>query len=95
MLVHTAHLTCRPDVVAQFKERLLRHAATSLEREPGCHRFAIHQDRGEPTRFLLVEHYSDEAALRHHHGSDHFLQFREDTKDWVVQRDWWFWDPLN
>lgn len=95
MLVHTAYLTCRPDVVEAFEERLLRHARLTLEREPGCHLFAVHRDRDEPTRFLLVEHYTDEAALHEHHTSEHFLQFRADTQDWVVKREWWFWDPLN
>jgi quinol monooxygenase YgiN len=95
MLVHTAHLTCRREVVEVFKERLLRHARTTREAEPDCHLFAVHQDRGEPTRFLLVEHYTDEVALEGHHGSPHFLQFREDTKDWVAHREWWFWTQLN
>lgn len=95
MLVHTAYLTCRPDAVELFKERLLRHARHTREVEPDCHLFAIHQDLSEPTRFLLVEHYTDDEALGRHHQSPHFLAFREDTKDWIVKRDWWFWAPLN
>jgi len=95
MLVHTAHLTCDPQHLDAFKARLLRHAQITRDAEPGCHLFAIHQDREEPTCFLLIEHYTDEAALQHHREAAHFLQFREDTKDWVVKREWWFWDPLN
>lgn len=95
MLVHTAYLTCRPDIVDAFRERLLRHARTTRDVEPGCHLFAVHQDRDEPTRFLLVEHYTDDAALEAHRAAPHYHQFREDTKDWVVKREWWFWDPLN
>lgn len=94
MLVHTAHLTCRPDVIDAFEARLLCHARTTREAEPDCHLFAVHQDRDHPARFLLVEHYTDRAALDRHHASPHFLRFREDTKDWVVKREWWFWDPL-
>ena len=41
--------------------RLLRHAAISLDREPGCHRFDIQQECNDPTLFLLVEEYADEA----------------------------------
>lgn len=93
--IHTAHLTCRPDAVDAFRERLLRHARITLQRETGCLRFLIHQDRQEPTRFLLVEHYTDESALRHHHGTDHFLEFRADTRAWVVDRQWWFWEALD
>ena len=95
MLVHTAHLTCRPGVVEAFRARLLRHAATTREAEAGCHLFAVHQDRDEPTRFLLVEHYTDDAALGAHRQSPHYRRFRKDTADWVVGRAWWFWNALN
>lgn len=93
---HTAHLKVRPDVVAPFRDRLLRHARTSLDREPGaCHRFDIHQDRNDPTLFLLIEAYADDAAFEAHRTSPHYLQFREDVKDWVVERTWWYWDKLG
>ena len=95
MIVHTAYLTCRPDAIDAFKARLLRHAEITTQAEEGCLLFAVHQDRDEPARFLLVEHYDDENALEHHRQAPHYLQFREDTRDWVVKREWWFWDPLN
>jgi quinol monooxygenase YgiN len=95
MLVHTAHLVCRADVVEAFKKRLLRHARTTLETEQGCHRFDVHQDRSEPTRFLLIEHYADESALEAHRKAPHYLEFRKDTEDWVVGREWWFWEALG
>ena len=44
MLIHTAHLVCRPDVVEAFRERLSRHAQASVEREEGCHLFDVHQE---------------------------------------------------
>jgi hypothetical protein len=44
--------------------------------------------------FLLIEVYADEAALDAHRKSSHYLQFREDVKDWVVERTWWFWEKL-
>jgi quinol monooxygenase YgiN len=42
--------------------------------------------------FLLIEVYADDAALEAHRKSAHYLQFREDVNDWVVERKWWFWD---
>ena len=95
MLVHTAHLTCRPDIVEAFRARLLRHAAITLAAESGCAKFDVHQDRDEPTRFFLLEHYADDAALQVHRNSPHYRAFREDTKDWVVDRKWWFWSTLS
>ncbi|MCK6454458.1 MAG: antibiotic biosynthesis monooxygenase [Alphaproteobacteria bacterium] len=91
MLLHTAHLTFRPDAVDRFKERILRHAHTSLRREPGCRRFDVHQETGDPTLVLLIEVYADAAALEAHRQSAHYEAFREDTKDWVTDRKWWFW----
>ena len=53
MLIHTAHLVCRPDVVEAFRERLSRHARTSVEREEGCHGFDVYKETREPTLFFL------------------------------------------
>lgn len=93
--LHTAHLRVRPEAVAAFKARLLRHARISVTQEPGCHRFDVHQERGDPTLFLLVESYADEAAFEAHRTSPHYLAFREDVKAWVVERTWWYWDALD
>ena len=95
MIVHTAHLVCRPEVVEAFQARLLRHAGISRSVEPGCRRFDVHQDRDQATRFLLIEHYDNLPALQAHRASDHYRSFREDTAEWVVSREWWFWDPLT
>jgi quinol monooxygenase YgiN len=92
---HTAHLRVRPEAIDLFKARLLRHARTSVTDEPGCARFDVRQDRGDPTLFLLIEDYADEAAFDAHRTSPHYLAFREDVKDWVVERTWWYWDPLD
>lgn len=91
MIVHTAHLTCRPDVVEAFRRRLLQHARTTREREPGCRQFLIHQSASEPALFFLHEIYETDAALRLHQSSEHFHSFRADTSEWVTERQWWFW----
>ncbi len=94
-LFHTAHLKVRADIVEKFRDRLLRHARTSLDQEPSCQRFDIHQESKDPTLFLLIEIYADEAAFDAHRTSLHYLQFREDVKDWVVERTWWCWKKLG
>ncbi len=95
MLIHTAHLKCRPDIVEAFRDRLLRHARTTLECEPGCRRFDVHQEMRDPTLFFLFEVYDDESALETHRDSDHHRAFRADTVDWVTSRTWWFWSTLS
>jgi quinol monooxygenase YgiN len=95
-LLHTAHLRARPEAVEAYKARLLRHARISLEREPGsCLRFDVHQDRNDPTLFLLIEVYRDEAALEAHRASAHFAEYRRDTDGWVAERQWWYWQTLD
>ena len=91
-LLHTAHLRVREEAIEAFRARLLRHAATSLEREEGCHRFDFSQERSDPTLFLLIEVYADDQALQIHRESPHYLAFRGDVQDWVVERHWWFWN---
>jgi quinol monooxygenase YgiN len=94
-VLHTAHLRARPEACEAFKARLMQHARNSLMQEPGaCLRFDVHQDAGDPTLFFLVEVYRDAAALEAHRTSAHFLQYREDTRDWVAERQWWYWTPL-
>ncbi len=96
MILHTAHLTCRDDVVDRFKARLLRHARTSLEREPdGCLRFDVRQEATNPALFLLIEEYADENALAAHRASAHYKAFREETQEWVIERKWWFWSAAG
>jgi (4S)-4-hydroxy-5-phosphonooxypentane-2,3-dione isomerase len=90
-IFHTAHLRVREDFIEQFRHRLLRHARISLDAEPGCHRFDIHQETNDPALFLLIEIYANQAAFETHRVSPHYLQFREDVKDWIVERKWWYW----
>jgi quinol monooxygenase YgiN len=94
-VIHTAHLRVSTETVEQFKARLLRHARITLAQEPECSRFDVHQERDDPTLFLLVECYADEAAFELHRTSPHYLAFREDVKEWVVDRRWWYWNPLD
>jgi quinol monooxygenase YgiN len=94
-IFHTAHLRVREDIAERFRDRLLRHARISLDAEPGCNGFNIHQETNDPTLFLLIEIYADQAAFDAHRNSLHYLQFREDVKDWVVDRKWWYWRHLG
>lgn len=94
-IFHTAHLRAHEEAVGKFRDRLLRHARICLETESGCHRFDIHQDVNDSSLFLLIEIYADQAAFEAHRSSAHYLQFREDVKDWVSERTWWYWDKLE
>lgn len=91
MIVHTAHIVCGHDHIDAFRSRLLRHAATTMEMEPGCICFDVHQSVERPELFYLHECYQDQQALDAHRASGHFARFRKDTANWVCERTWWFW----
>lgn len=94
-ILHTAHLRARPEAVERYKARLLRHARNSLVLEKGaCLRFDVHQDVNDPTLFLLIEVYRDEAALEAHRTSRHFAEYKSETGDWVSERTWWYWNKI-
>ena len=95
VIFHTAHLRAREEAVLKLRDRLLRHAHICLETEPGCHRFDIYQDTKDSSLFLLIEIYADEAAFEAHRSSEHYLQFREDVKNWVAERTWWYWNKIQ
>jgi autoinducer 2-degrading protein len=76
----------RPDAVEDFRARILAAAATAEREEPGCLRFEVAQDESEPATFVLIEVYTDAAALAHHHATPHFLRFQEETRDVVLAK---------
>ena len=94
-IFHTAHLRVRPHIIEPFRQRVLRHARMCLDTEAGCHRFDVHQEKNDPTLFLLIEIYADDAALEDHRASPNYHQWRKDTDDWIVERTWWMWNKID
>ena len=65
-----------------FVEAMLDDARGSVDDEPGCHRFDVIQDGGDPNRIWLYEVYDDEAAFQAHLNAPHFSKWRDTVKDW-------------
>jgi len=84
IVVHVA-LGIRPDAVEAFVAAAATNAAAS-SREPGCLRFEVYRQADAPARFLLVEHYRDEAAREAHWATTHFLAYRDAVADLVEDR---------
>ncbi len=70
----------------EFAGRVLRQAADSLEREPGCHVFDVCRDPENPGRFFLYEVYDDREAFDVHLRSAHFASFDTAVRDWVTDK---------
>ncbi|HWD19582.1 MAG TPA: putative quinol monooxygenase [Verrucomicrobiae bacterium] len=54
-----------------------RENAQASVREPGIARFEFSRRVDDPNRFVLVEHYRDEAAARAHKETAHYLKWRD------------------
>ena len=50
-----------------------RRLAPLVRAEEGCLQYDLHQVRGEPDRFVLVEHWSSEDALAAHDSTPHMI----------------------
>ena len=85
MYVIIAPIQVKEGCKEQFMEAIIEDAQGSVNDEPGCLRFDVIQDAGDPNRIWLYEVYRDEAAFQAHTQAPHFLKFREATQDIRVE----------
>src|ERR1700733_5613231 len=76
MLVVHVHVRVNAEAVGDFIEATIENARNSI-REPGIARFDVVQQTDDPTRFVLVEVYRDEAATKAHKETAHYLKWRD------------------
>jgi quinol monooxygenase YgiN len=70
----------------QFMPLMLENAATSLDRETGCHQFDVSTDPSRPEEVLLYEIYSDAAAFDAHLQSEHYKRFNADSSALIATK---------
>ena len=75
--------------VDAFASAIVENARASRETEPGCRQFDVCRDPADAGVFLLYELYDDEAAIRAHLQSAHFLQMNAQTEPWVQSKRVW------
>jgi autoinducer 2-degrading protein len=76
LLVVLVHVHVRSEDVSAFLEATLENARASV-REPGIARFDVVQQQDDPTRFVLVEVYRDDAAPAAHKATRHYEVWRD------------------
>jgi quinol monooxygenase YgiN len=81
-----AYLTAKPGLEAKFKEAMTAQAQRCLAKEPGCLQFDVAQDPKSPERFVMLEVYQDDAAIKAHQDSVHFKDFRPVITELVAER---------
>jgi quinol monooxygenase YgiN len=61
-------------------------AQRCLANEPGCLQFDVAQDPKNPARFVMLEVYEDDGAIKAHQESQHFKEFRPVVTELVADR---------
>ena len=76
MLIVHVHIHVKPESVQAFRDATIENARNSIQ-EAGIARFDVMQQTEDPTRFVLVEAYQDEAATRAHKETPHYAKWRD------------------
>jgi (4S)-4-hydroxy-5-phosphonooxypentane-2,3-dione isomerase len=76
MLIVHVQVHVNAESVGDFIEATIENARNSI-REPGIARFDVVQQTDDPTRFVLVEVYRDEAATKAHKETAHYAKWRD------------------
>jgi quinol monooxygenase YgiN len=81
-----ATLTAKPGMEAEFQKQMTAQAQRCLANEPGCLQFDVVQDPKNTTRFVMLEIYKDDEAIKAHQDSQHFKDFRSVVGELVADR---------
>jgi quinol monooxygenase YgiN len=84
MLIVHVHVHVKEGCEEAFRAASLENARNSVQ-EPGVARFDVCQQNDDPTRFVLVEVYRDEAAPAAHKETAHYQTWRDTVADMMVK----------
>lgn len=71
----------KPEHLDDFVRHVVDHAARSLD-EPGCLRYDVLQDAGDPLTICLYEVFRSEADLDVHHEQEHYHAWMALSREW-------------
>jgi autoinducer 2-degrading protein len=86
MLIVHVHAQVHAESVDAFIEATLENARNSI-REPGIARFDLVQQMDDPTRFVLMEIYRDEASTKAHKETAHYAKWRDTVDECSAHRN--------
>ncbi len=84
MFIVLVYVHVKPDCVDAFTQATLANARNSVQ-EPGIARFDVIQQQDDPTRFVLVEAYRDEAATVEHKKTAHYATWRDTVAEMMAE----------
>lgn len=80
MHVTLVTIQVKEDRIEDFLQVFYPNHIGSIQ-EPGCLRFDVLQDAEDPTKFTIYEAYVDEAAVKAHKTTPHYLKVKAELED--------------
>jgi quinol monooxygenase YgiN len=84
MLIVHVHVRVKPELIEAFRNATIQNAQSSI-REVGIARFDVIQQLDDPSRFVLVEVYRDEAAAKAHKETAHYALWRDTVASMMAE----------
>jgi len=84
MFIVHVHVRVKPESIEAFHQASIENAQHSIQ-EPGITRFDVVQQRDDPSRFVLVEIYRDEAAAAAHKETAHYKKWRDTVSEMMAE----------
>ncbi len=75
MFLMHINIKVKREFVEEFKQICVQNAQSSVK-EPAVKRFDVLQQADDPTRFILVEAYTDENGIEAHRKTDHYNKWK-------------------
>lgn len=84
MVIQLVHIKVKPEALEAFKTATLDNTRNS-RLEPGIAQFALVQQQDDPTKFVIIEAFKDEAAIEAHRQAPHYLRWRDAVTDMMAE----------
>jgi len=81
----TVTYNIKEDKIEQFLTAL-KPMIIATNKERGCVRFNIHQDKGEKSKFIMMEEWKSQRYLTMHLKSEHLKKYRDRTRNHNVHK---------
>jgi len=95
MYVITVEFAVKSGCEESFIARVKKQAEDSLNLETACRYFDVCLPEDNRSSVFLYEIYDDKTAFEQHLNTQHFLNFAEETADWVESKDVQAWQRVS
>jgi quinol monooxygenase YgiN len=78
------HITLKPEKAEEFL-RIAEEDARQSAHEPGNLRFEVYRQEDDPLKLVVLEMYTDQAALEAHRATPYVAAWREAVNDCTTE----------